>query len=528
MLISRLHNKPPEPIANEEPWKALPGSQADALGFDVNHILYHGTRGPGKTDTQLMRFKRRVGLGYGPFWRGVIFDREYKNLDDIISKSKRWFNLYDDGAKFLEGNSALKWVWPTGEELLFRVAKEPRDYWKYHGQEFPFIGWNELCKYPSDELYEMMMSCNRSSYTPDKDGYIGGAKSKQDNVPKGWNPDGSYGVPPEIPLEVFNTTNPYGPGHNWVKRRFITAAEPGEIVSVTTEVYNPRTKQKEPTTRTQTHLFGSYRENPYLSPQYIATIANLKDKNKRKAWLGGSWDIVAGGAIDDVWDRTKHVVPRFAIPKGWYVDRAFDWGSSHPAAAGWFALANGEEVELPDGSKFCPRPGSLIMFDELYVSAGIGTNTGLRWSATKVAQAIKEKEIAALALGYVFTTPWPGPADNQIHNVNDSGTETIAKKMADENIHWEPSDKAKGSRKQGLQLVRDRLEAVIDGDDKPGLYFMENCRATIDLLPTLPRDELDMDDVDTASEDHLYDVVRYRCLKGSDRLATTLKVNFAT
>jgi hypothetical protein len=39
-----------------------------------------------------MRFRRNVGVGYGAFWRGVIFDREYKNLDDLVNKSRRWFN----------------------------------------------------------------------------------------------------------------------------------------------------------------------------------------------------------------------------------------------------------------------------------------------------------------------------------------------------------------------------------------------------------------------------------------------------
>src|SRR5690606_12378878 len=126
-----------------------------------------GTRGPGKTDAQLMRFRRRVGQGYGRHWRGVIFDREYKNLDDLVSKSMRWFPSFNDKCKFLSSKSDYKWVWPTGEELLFRTVRRAQDYWSYHGQEFPFIGWNELSKYPSDELYEALMSCNRSSFRPE-------------------------------------------------------------------------------------------------------------------------------------------------------------------------------------------------------------------------------------------------------------------------------------------------------------------------------------------------------------------------
>src|SRR3546814_6609483 len=124
-------------------WRPLPGSQALSLACPAHVILYEGTRGPGKTDAQLMRFRRLVGKGYGRFWRGIIMDREYKNLDDLVQKSMRWFPQFNDGAKFMSSKADYKWVWLTGEELLFRVVKRPGDYWNYHGHEFPYIGWNE-------------------------------------------------------------------------------------------------------------------------------------------------------------------------------------------------------------------------------------------------------------------------------------------------------------------------------------------------------------------------------------------------
>lgn len=74
-------------------WKPLQGSQSLSLSCPCNEILYEGTRGPGKTAAQLARFRRLVGLGYGSFWRGVIFDTEYKNLTDIITQSKRMHRL---------------------------------------------------------------------------------------------------------------------------------------------------------------------------------------------------------------------------------------------------------------------------------------------------------------------------------------------------------------------------------------------------------------------------------------------------
>ncbi len=493
-------------------WRPIPGSSQElALDSRCNHTMYTGTRGPGKTDTQLMRFRRRVGIGYGPFWRGVIFDRQYKNLDDLLSKSKRWFYAFNDGAEWLASTSSYKWVWPSGEELLFRSIESDDDYDDYHGQEFPFIGWNELTKYPSPILYNKMMSCNRSSFTIEKD------------APRG--PDGKPIDIPPIPLEVFSTCNSYGPGHGWVKARFIDVAPYGQVVYNTVRVFNPRTQKEEDVTRTQVALFGSYKENIYLDPIYIAGLQENPDENLRKAWLDGNWDIVAGGAIDDVWDRKLHIIPRFQVPESWYLDRTFDWGSSHPFSVGWWALANGEEATLPNGEVFCPAKGSLIQLAEWYGTKAIGSNIGLKKGATDIAIGINEREAQMLADEWILKKPSGGPADNQIRDVRESDEETIELKMQKKGVSWQISDKSPGSRKNGLELIRERLRAA-QSHEEPALYFMDNCRASIATLPILPRDEEKLDDVDTDSEDHPYDMVRYRVLKGTSRYATKIPVKW--
>lgn len=507
-------------------------SQEYALSIAANDILYCGTRGPGKTDTQLMRFRRNVGIGYGSFWRGIIYDREYKNLDDLVIKSKRWFLPLQDGAQWLASNSDYKWRWPTGEELLFRQVKKLDDYWQYHGHEYPFIGWNELTKYATPELYEMMFSVNRTGFDP-----IQHTPRVTGEMLKEWEKYklvhdyklNDYYTPdrkplPPIPLEVFSTCNPLGPGHNWVKRRFIDIGPYGKVQRKTYNITNPKTRKEETITRTQVAIFGSYKENPNLTPEYIAGLQS-SDENRNKAWLNGDWDIVAGGALDDVWKRPIHVIPRFRIPRGWYVDRALDWGSSHPFSIGWFAEANGEEVELPDGTKICPQPGTIIQIAEIYGTTEIGTNKGVKWSAKKVAETIKEMETILIRDKWITNKPYAGPADNQIAEVRETTTDTIEKKMSDEGITWERSDKGPGSRKNGLQLIRDRLEATANREG-PGLLFMDNCTASISTIPVLPRDDKLIDDVDTSAEDHAYDMVRYRVLKGNNRTATVIHVNF--
>lgn len=507
-------------------WEPLPGSQVLALSAPVNNILYEGTRGPGKTDTQLMRFRRLVGRGYGKFWSGIIFDRQYKNLEDIISKSQRWFGEFDDGAAFSAAGGGGRWKWPTGERLFFRHIKKPNDYWNYHGHEYPFIGWNELTKYPTSELYDAMMSTNRTSFIPEKNPVYIDRRDYENGV---WtlvtkkHPYAMKMMLPDIPLEVFSTTNPFGPGHNWVKRQFIDVARPGQVVKKVINVFNPRTQEREDIVRTQVRIFGSYKENRYLSPEYVAELESISEENKRRAWLWGDWDVVAGGAFDDLWKDSVHIKPRFKIPSNWSLDRSLDWGSTHPFWVGWWALANGESVKLPNGETFTPERGSLILFNEWYGTKEVGTNRGLKLSAKDLALGIIEHEASMRKGNFYSGKIYPGPADNQISNVNERDTDSIEKIMRDNGVSWKMSDKSHGSRKVGLQLFRDRLQASLNGEG-PGIYFMDHCTAAISTIPVLPRDEDEPDDVDTDAEDHPWDGTRYRVLAGSNRTATSVDV----
>ena len=484
------------------------------MACPANHILYDGTRGPGKTDAQLMYFRQFVGLGYGQFWTGIIFDRTYKMLEDIIKKSRRWYPRFGDGAVY--NRSSLTWEWPTGEKLMFRHMNDISDYDNYHGQEYAFIAWNELTKQPTSELYDAMMSCNRTSFLPEEH-----------------SPDLDNPLPP-IPLVVFSTTNPHGAGHPWVKKRFITptGGKPGVMIRVTRKVFNPQTQREEEVTKTQARIFGSYKENRFLAPEYVAELDAIKDPNKREAWLRGNWDIEAGGILEGVWDRKVHVIPRFKIPASWRISRSHDWGSSHPFSTGFWAVANGEEITLANGKKWTPLRGDAFRIAEVYGSEEIGTNKGLKMSARKVAIATKEREMRLKASGWIAGAVRPGPADSQIYAVTEEESNSIASKMAEEGVQWIPADKRAGSRKNGLQLLRDALENSLgivgpDGErfrEHPGLYIFDNCEAFIETVPHLPRDEDDPDDVDTTAEDHAYDDTRYFLLNHAQDYAISIDV----
>tara|TARA_R110000764_G_scaffold16871_4_gene46726 strand:+ start:315 stop:1760 length:1446 start_codon:yes stop_codon:yes gene_type:complete len=471
----------PTGVEDKITWQALKGSQSLFMSCPYREILYQGSRGGGKTDCILMSFAQKVGIGYGPFWTGVIFRRSYKELDDIIAKSLRWFTQIFPDAHFYRGKGDYKWVFATGEVLSFRVMVHKDDYWNYHGMEYPFIAWEELTTWPDISCYEAMFSCNRTSYTPD-------------------NPVITHPNPPArlIP-QVRSSTNPYGVGHSWVKEYFIDR-KPNGIP------YHDKKKD-----RTRVHIASTMFENPYLNVEYISDMKGLDDKNLRLAWLFGSWDIVAGGMFSHVWNPSTHVVDDFKIPHTWIINRSFDWGSSRPFCTLWYAQSDGSDYIDNDGNSHATNRGDVFVICEDYGWNG-SPNQGLR---------LTNKEIAKRVLAMESDNPLfkkhrvhAGPADSAIYTVENG--HSIADDMKAVGVSWRRADKSAGSRVAGWQVVIQMLKNATNKEDE-GLYFFSSCEHSQRLIPVTPRDDKNMDDIDTDFEDHLQDTLRYRLRKKKNK-----------
>lgn len=457
-------------------WAPQPGSQTAFLACPLFEVLYEGTRGPGKTDALIMDFASDCGQGFGSNWRGVLFRKSYPELADVIAKSKKWFSQMLDAPKFNEANST--WTWPGGEQLLLRHMRRPDDYWAYHGHEYPWIGWEEVTTWPNDECFLRMMSCARSSH-----------------------PDVASRA------RVRSTTNPYGGGHNWVKARYRLPRMRGK------PILNSRARDGE-LEPPRMAIHGNIRENRILlsaDPNYISRLrASARNEAELKAWLDGSWDIVAGGMFDDVWEPSTNVVPNFPaslIPRGWRVDRSLDWGSSTPFSVGWWLESNGEPIEFRD-RLIGPIRGDLIRFAEWYGWTG-RRNEGVKMLPGAVAQGILDREEDLGLKGRVR----PGPADHNIFT-NDSGP-TAESIMLEKGVTWEKATKGPGSRKAGWEVMRQKMSQArpADGEaarEKPGLFVCERCDQFQETVPNLSRLDRDMDDIDTEAEDHIADETRYR------------------
>lgn len=297
-------------------------------------------------------------------------------------------------------------------------------------------------------------------------------------------------------------------GHNWVKRRYRLPSHRGVVIR---DARDSEGELEPP----RVAIHGHIMENRILldaDPQYISRLrASARNPSELKAWLKGDWDIVAGGMFDDVWSPKRLVLDPFPIPPTWRVDRSFDWGSSRPFSVGWWAESDGTTVKLPNGRELPTVRGDLFRIAEWYGSDPKEPNTGLRMAASQVALGIKEREAKMLASGLIKRMVSPGPADNAIWD-SEPGVPSIAADMQAKGVMWERSDKSPGSRKQGWLQLRKLLE---DGQkpaprEAPGLFVFRNCHHWLDLVPVLPRDDHDLDDVDTDAEDHLGDETRYR------------------
>lgn len=478
-------------------FQPIPGSSQEvAIDTRADETLYCGNRGCGKSVAQLMCFYRNVGVGYGAFWRGVILDTIYDGLDAVIQQAQMFFLNQNDGCRWL-GKGTYKFVWKTGEELLFRVAPNKESTKNFLGRNLGFIGFNELTKWQKPDVYDYLLPTLRTGY---------------------------MGHKIDLPTKMFCTTNPFGLGRHWVKRRFINPAPYGHVVDDIVEVPNfDGTFEK--VVSTKIALRGMFTENPYYSLRDRANLIKGTRHNKLlyEAWVNCNWDALSGeGAIDDIWDSDIHVIGDFPIPSGWKLNRAFDWGSTQPFAVGWFATSDGEEFEYAGRTKCYPK-GSVIMFYEWYGAREIGMNEGLRLSPKQIAQGIKKCEEQFVNKKIIQGKVFPGPADNQIANVNRIDQETIERTMSREKVRWTRADKSKGSRVLGLQILRTRLENAVSGEGE-GFFVQRRCQATIELLPMLARDDKLGEDIADGQEDHLYDMIRYRLL---DRKMGAPNVNFS-
>ncbi len=454
-------------------WAPLPGSQYQFLTSPVFETMFCGPRGTGKSEMLLMDFAKDVGKGFASNWRGILFRQQLGDLDEMVRKTETLFKPIFPGFHFKLSKADYAACWPSGEQLLFRHMIDETEYKEYHGHQYPWIGWEELTQWPDLKAYKLMFSCCRPTA-------------------------------PGVPTRIRVNTNPSGPGHNVVKKRFQLPAMFGRII-------------REPGEEPRVAIQSSLKENFVLlheTPNYASRVRGAAlSKAQGDAWATGNWDVTEGGMIDDIWRSNIHVIPNVVarqIPYGWQFSRSYDHGQAKPFSVQWWAESNGEPIKLSDGRWVGQIPGDLILFMEWYGTNG-QEDTGVRMASAKIAQGIKDRERdAGISLRVVG-----GPADTEIWSKSNQGTgRAPIDDFLDKNVFWDQADKSHGSRKRGLTLLRERVAGAtpnFDGTrEKPGIFVCARNKYFLELVPTMPRALDDPDDIPKNYEDHPVDSCRYR------------------
>ena len=228
-------------------WQPNPGPQTQVLTIsplDAFEILYGGARGGGKTDAGM------AWLLYDhehPLYRALVVRKNAEDLRDWIDRAGRFFAPVH-GA--VVGNPP-EIRFPEGGVIRTGHLKDDKAYQKYQGHEYHRMLIEELTHISSELNYLKLIASCRSTV-------------------------------PELRPQVFGTTNPDGPGFEWVKRRWQLHGIPTQLLFL---------KDAE-TGRMRVFVPARVRDNPYLvnnDPGYLAFLNGLPD-GLREAWKDGSWD----------------------------------------------------------------------------------------------------------------------------------------------------------------------------------------------------------------------------------------------
>ena len=289
------------------------GPQTEFLAADEKDVLYGGAAGGGKSYAMLvdpLRYAHRKAH------RALILRRSMPELRELIDKSRELYPQAFPGCKFREVEKV--WNFPSGAKIEFGFLERDADVYRYQGQAYSWIGFDEITHLPTEFGWNYLASRLRTT-------------------------------DPEIKTYLRCTANPGGIGASWVKKRYVDAYTPNESFLGGDGL-------------TRKFIPARLTDNPYLSEDgvYEQMLMSLPPVQRRQL-LEGNWDINEGAAFVE-FDPDMHIVTPFQIPLTWERIKGIDYGYASESACIWGA------VDRTDGT--------LIIYRELYRKGLTGEDLG--------------------------------------------------------------------------------------------------------------------------------------------------------
>ena len=279
------------------------GPQTDFLAADEKDVLYGGAAGGGKSYAMLVDPLR---YAHKKAHRALILRRSMPELREMIDKSRELYPQAFPGAKFREVEKL--WNFPSGAKIEFGFLERDADVYRYQGQAYSWIGFDEITHLPTEFSWNYLASRLRTT-------------------------------DPEIKTYLRCTANPGGVGSHWVKNRYIEPAESNKSFKGTDGL-------------TRKFIPAKLVDNPYLAKDgvYEQMLKSLPP-TQRQQLLEGNWDVAEGAAFTE-FDPKLHVITPFALPYHWERLKGIDYGYASESCCLWGI------VDINDGT--------LIIYRELY------------------------------------------------------------------------------------------------------------------------------------------------------------------
>ena len=383
---------------------------------------------------------------HNPNHRALLLRRTLAELTELIDSSRKLYAKAFPGAVFKESKST--WHFPSGATALFSYVDKDSDVTRYQGQAFTWIGVDELGHYPTPYVWNYLRSRLRST---DK----------------------------SIDTYMRASSNPGGVGGWWIKKMFVDPTKPGEPFYATDidtgdvlRFGRYHEKAGEPLFHRK-FIPARLTDNPYLaeSGEYEAMLSSLPEVERRRL-LDGDWDVAEGAAFPE-FNKHIHVLEPFELPNNWIRIRSADYGYSSPSCVLWGAV---------------DWDGNIIIYRELYQSGLTGE---------QLANRIDDLEV------------YDPPMHTSVLDASCWSKSGIGPSIADSiiraGVRFVPSNRDRIGGKVELH----RRLSIQEKTGEPQLKILSNCTNLIRTLPTIPYAKNNAEDVDTKTDDHAYDALRY-------------------
>jgi phage terminase large subunit len=437
----------------------------------AKYRLFGGAAGPGKTTALLWEAIRKANQV--PGCDTLLLRRTYPELESSLLAQFRRDVPRTEYKKFNESKYVV--TWKNGSTTRFGYCRNENDVYRYQGAEFLFIGIDELTHFTLKQ-WQFLTSRNRCPIKRD-----------------------IHGKP--VKPCMAGATNPGNIGHAWVKALWKDRVPPPGFEQA--GLYDPRDYE---------FIEARLADNPIYAndAEYRKTLASLPE-HLRKAFLEGDWNVFAGQYFD-IFDYGRHTArPEELRLEPWYPRwLSIDWGFQHNSAVYWHcAVPAGHPAVIPSGAKnlssVSTRRNSSIASLPQHDNSGARIITYREFvqnglSPRMLAQAIVERS-GRENISEVFLSP-----DAFAHRTAES---SIAEQLGDVLVanglpRPAPAD---DDRIGGWQYMYQLLES-------DAWLVAENCDKLIACLPTLVRDNSNVEDIRKMDGDDPADSARYGLVSG--------------